>query len=246
MPIGLGLHVVIALFFAVHAVRSGQDRYWLFILFAFPLLGSVVYALAIWLPDWRFTHTGRQVVRGVQRTLDPNRELRFAQEAYETAATTENRMRLADALVEAQRPADALSHYQAALRGIHADDPELQVRLARAYLDANQPADARRLLDDLIRRRPDFRSPAGHLIYARAVAAEGDRTKARHEFDTLVGYFSGFEAHAHYAQVLDDWGEHEAAMRLRDESLQRARRLPAHSRRMNEEWLRRLKRIGAR
>ncbi len=246
MPIGLGLHVVIALFFAVHAVRSGQDRYWLFVLFAFPLLGSIVYGLAIWLPDWRYSHVGRQVVRGVQRTIDPSRELRAAQDAFETAATTENRMRLADALVEAQRPVDAIPLYQAALRGIHADDPELAVRLARAQLEAGQPGEARRVLDDLIRRRPDFRSPTGHLIYARAVAGEGDRDKARHEFDALVGYFSGFEAHAHYAEVLDGWGEREAAVRLRDESLRRAKRLPAHSRRMNREWLRRLEKVGAR
>lgn len=246
MPIGLGLHVVIALFFAVHAVRSGQDRYWLFILFAFPLLGSVVYALAIWLPEWRYSHMGRQVVRGVQRTLDPTRELREAQDAFDMTATTGNRLRLADAMVEAGRAADALPHYQAALRGIHADDAELHVRFARARLEAGQPAQARELLDELIGKRPDFRSPTGHLIYARAVAAEGLRDKARHEFDTLVGYFNGFEAHAHYAEVLDSWGEHDAAVRLRDESLQRARRLPAHSRRMNREWLKRLERIGAR
>jgi hypothetical protein len=45
MPIvGLGLHLLIALFFAVHAVRSGQQLFWLFILFSFPLLGSVVYS----------------------------------------------------------------------------------------------------------------------------------------------------------------------------------------------------------
>lgn len=48
MPfIGLGLHVFIALFFAVHAIRSGQQIYWLVILFSFPLLGSVVYFLAL-------------------------------------------------------------------------------------------------------------------------------------------------------------------------------------------------------
>ncbi|MDI9237817.1 tetratricopeptide repeat protein [Lysobacter sp. LF1] len=246
MPIGLGLHVVIALFFAVHAVRSGQDRYWLWVLFVFPLLGSVVYGLAIWLPEWRYSHLGRQVVRGVQRKLDPTRELRAAQDAFDMTATTENRTRLADAMVEAGRPADAVPHYQAALRGIHADDPELHVRLARARLEAGEATQAREVLDELIRKRPDFRSPAGHLVYARAVAAEGQREKARHEFDTLVGYFSGFEAHAHYAEVLDRWGERDAAVRLRDESLQRARRLPAYARRMNSEWLRRLERIGAR
>jgi hypothetical protein len=48
------------------------------------------------------------------------------------------------------------------------------------------------------------------------VAEEGDRAKARNEFDTLVGYFSGFEARARYAEVLDGWGESEAAMRLRE------------------------------
>ena len=52
MPyIGLGLHVLVAIYFAVHAVRSGQEQYWLFILFSFPLLGSVVYFLVIYLPD---------------------------------------------------------------------------------------------------------------------------------------------------------------------------------------------------
>lgn len=245
MPV-LGLHVVIALCFAVHAVRSGQDRYWLFVLFAFPLLGSLVYGVAIWLPEWRHTHAGRQVVRGVQRRLDPTRELRAAQDAFDTAATVDHRMRLADALIEAGRADEALSHYEATLRGIHADDPELHVRVARAELEAGRAPAARQRLDELIRRRPDFRSPAGHLLYARALAAEGERDKARHEFDTLVDYFNGFEAQAHYADVLAGWGELESAVRLRDEALRKARRLPAYSRRMNREWLRRLEKIGAR
>ena len=245
MPI-LGLHVVIALCFAVHAVRSGQDRYWLFVLFAFPLLGSVVYGVAIWLPEARHSHTGRHIVRGVQKRLDPTRELREAQLAFEDAATVDNRSRLADALVEAGRPDEAIAHYQSSLRGIHADDPDLHVRLARAQLDAGHPAQARALLEELIGKRPDYRSPAGHLIYARALAAEGERAKAKHEFDTLVGYFSGFEAHAAYADVLVGWGEMDAAVALRDEALRKAKRLPAHSRRMNQPWLKQLERVGAR
>lgn len=245
MPI-LGLHVLVALCFAVHAVRSGQDRYWLFILFAFPLLGSLVYAVAIWLPEARHSWAGRQLVRGVQRRLDPTRELRAAQDAFDSAATVDNRLRLADALAGAGQSGEAVPHYEATLRGIHANDPELQVRLARALLEAARPREARERLDELIRRHPDFRSPAGHLIYARALAAEGDRAKARHEFDTLVDYFSGLEAHAWYAETLAGWGEIDAAVQLRDDAMRRAKRLPAHSRTMNREWLRRLDKIGAR
>ncbi len=37
MPfLGIGFHVIVALFFAVHVVRSNQNMYWLFILFVFP------------------------------------------------------------------------------------------------------------------------------------------------------------------------------------------------------------------
>lgn len=45
MPI-VGLHIILALFFAIHAVRNGQPLFWLIILFSFPFLGSVVYFLA--------------------------------------------------------------------------------------------------------------------------------------------------------------------------------------------------------
>ncbi|MDF2480054.1 MAG: putative transrane protein [Stenotrophomonas indicatrix] len=48
MPyIGIGLHILVAIYFAVHAIRSGQSLYWLILLFSFPLFGSVVYFLAI-------------------------------------------------------------------------------------------------------------------------------------------------------------------------------------------------------
>ena len=48
MPfLGIGFHVIVALFFAVHAVRTHQNLYWLFILFSFPLLGSVAYFFAM-------------------------------------------------------------------------------------------------------------------------------------------------------------------------------------------------------
>ena len=245
MPfLGLGLHVIVAICFAVHAVRSGQDRYWLIVLFMFPLLGSVVYALAVWLPEIRYSQQARTIGRGVTRLLDPDRELRQAQDDFDESATVDRRLRLADALLAKGRAADAVAHYRSALRGIHSDDADIHVRLAQALLESSQPADARQLLDELIQRKPDFRSPQGHLVYARAVAAEGNRPKAKEEFETLIGYSSGFEAQAYYAQALLDWGEGERAKALCEKTLAQARRLPAYSRRMNKPALERLKRLA--
>lgn len=244
MPIvGLGLHVLIAIYFATHVVRTGQDKYWLWILFAFPLLGSVVYALAIWLPDARHSRQGRQVVRGVKQLIDPTRELRAAQEQLDIAATADNHLRLADALMGAGRASEAVVQYQAVLRGVHANDGAITVRYATALLDAGKANEAREVLDRLIGEQPNFKSPEGHLVYARAVAALGDRTRASAEFDVLVGYFAGLEARARYAALLMEWGERHRAAALIEESLKLGGRMPRYAREINKPWLAELQRL---
>jgi hypothetical protein len=246
MPVGIGLHVLIAIFFAVHVIRTGQDKYWLWILFAFPFLGSIVYGVAIWLPAARHSRQGRQVVSGVQRLLDPSKELRAAQEALDITATPNNRLRLADALRNAGRASEAVVQYHAILTGIYANDPNIRVHLAAALLDAGKPADARADLEKLIAEQPNFKSSEGHLIYARAVAATGDRPKAREEFETLVGYYAGLEARARYAELLLDWGDLARCRLLVDESMKIAKRMPGSARNINAEWLSMLKKAESR
>ena len=87
MPyIGLGLHVLVALFFAIHALRSGRQMYWLFILFSFPLLGSVAYFFVEYLPELRFNRTARGAASAVTKFINPDGELRDAQRAFDQTA----------------------------------------------------------------------------------------------------------------------------------------------------------------
>jgi hypothetical protein len=238
------VHVLVAVMFAVHAVRNGQPMYWLLILFMFPLLGSAVYALAIWLPEMRQSRGARQATRKVRELLDPGRELREARQAHEEAGSVVNTLRLADALLGAGQPAEALPLYDRALTGLYADDPDIRARKARALLECGRPADARALLDALIAAKPGYRNAVAHLTYARAVAALGERDRAHEEFAVLVDSFPGLEARARYATLLRDWGDAEKARTLADESLRIAQRLPAHSRTADREWIAELQRIG--
>ena len=73
--------------------------------------------------------------------------------------------------------------------------------------------------------------------YARAVAACNTRARAREEFDVLVDYYPGLEARARYATLLHEWGETERAQALAADSLRDARRLPAHTREQERQWL---------
>src|SRR5258706_3429260 len=139
MPfLGLGLHILIALFFAVHAVRTGRPIYWLFILFSFPLLGSLVYFLVEFLPETRLNRDVGMAARTIAKSLNPGRELREARRAFDLSPTVQNRMRLAHALLAGGAASQALEHFDACLQGPFANDPEIRFRAARARLDNRQ------------------------------------------------------------------------------------------------------------
>ncbi|HEX5694651.1 MAG TPA: tetratricopeptide repeat protein [Arenimonas sp.] len=240
---GIGLHVLAAIFFAVHAIRTNQPMYWLFLLFLFPGLGSLVYGIAVWLPEMRSHRGVRRAGAKVKQLLDPGRELREATEANELSPSVGNQLRLAEALLEAGRPGEAVAHYQLALQGLYAGDPDIQSRLAKALLESGRAADARDLLDRVIAEHPKFKSPPAHLTYARAVAACGDREKAHEEFGVLVGYYPGLEARARYAALLQEWGDAEAARKLAADTLRESQRLPAHTRGNEREWIALLQKV---
>src|SRR2546429_651616 len=90
---------------------------------------------------------------------------------------------------------------------------------------------ARATLDELIRHNPDFRSPAGHLLYARALEAEGNVPKALEEYAVLAPSYAGAEASVRYAQLLQAQGRRAEAQKVARELLEQARIAPGHYRR---------------
>ncbi len=124
MPyIGIGLHVLAAIYFAVHAIRSGQSLYWLILLFSFPLLGSVVYFLAIYFPEVRHSRGARQVVRSAKQLMDPGQDLRNARAELARTPTVQNRVRLGMTLLDAGQAEEARTLLEQAASSPLGDDP---------------------------------------------------------------------------------------------------------------------------
>ena len=106
--------------------------------------------------------------------------------------------------------------------------------------------DARTTLDSLIARNPEFRSPDGHLLYARALETEGDTVRALEEYRVLAGYYPGAEAAVRYAKLLRSADRNEEARQALRDLLDHARMAPPHYRRVQEEWLKQAERdVGA-
>lgn len=208
---GLGLHVLVAIFFAIHAIRTGREMYWLMILFAFPLLGSVVYFFAIYLPGTRIQYDVRKATVAAVKSLDPGKELREAQKTFEFTPTAQNQMRLARAYLEAGDTNKAVEHFNACLKGPFANDPEICFGAAHARLLNGGAASAIELIQVIISKTPDFRPAEVSLLLARAYALQGKVEEARKEFVSNINRFGGFEAQAEYVIWLLSIGDKEAA-----------------------------------
>jgi hypothetical protein len=237
---GIGLHIIVAIFFAIHAVRERREMYWLFVLFAFPLLGSIVYFVAVFLPAMRLGHSAARAGRALQASLDPGREVRDAQRAFELTPTAHNQMRLANALLDNGQAAKAVDHYQACLLGPFARDAELRLGAARARLANSQPLDAIVLLESLAREQPNFRPEQMGILLGKAYAAAGRHDEAGSQFATAAQRFGSLEARAELAIWALGNGKPQVAAPALEEIERTRKHMPGHSRKLNAELFRRV------
>jgi len=243
MPfLGIGLHVIIALYFGIHAVRRGHNMYWLVILFLFPLLGSIAYFFVIFLPELRDSRTVRSAQRVMKQVIDPGRELREARRAFELTPTTDNRLRLAKALLNAGDAVAALQHYTDAAQGPFAQDLYLLLGLASAQFAVSKFDDARATLEKLFAANADAkRHPEVALLYAR-ILAEARVAEAREAFGAALVVASDAEPKCRFADWLIAQGgaaDRAQAKDLYAQIVKDSGHWHRHAKTHNAEWLRR-------
>ncbi len=241
---GLGLHILIALYFGIHALRRGHNMYWLIILFSFPMLGSIVYFFVAYLPELRQSRGAHVAKRAVVSVLDPGRELREASRAYELTPTINNRLRLADALLGDGKAQEALQYYNEAAHGPFAGDSLVLRGLAHCQLELGQAPAAVTTLEQLFASDKDARRhPEAALLYARALAGAGV-AGVKEAFALALEVATDAEPKCRYA----DWlmtqsaaADIEAARALYQQILKDSGHWHKHAKNHNAEWLRRAK-----
>jgi hypothetical protein len=224
----------------VHCIKTGRNTIWVYVLvvlMSMPFVGSAIYAGVEILPELLRSRTSRRAMRGIRSTIDPEGDLRRAETAMKVTGDVASRQRYADELVRLGRAAEAVTIYKNCLTGVFAEDPKLLLGYAHAQFAAGDASGSRQTLDDLIRKNPDFKSADGHLLYARALEAEGNGDKALSEYAALAEYYPGAEATVRYALLLKRSGQDPLAQQTLQALLERARYAPGHYRKAQQEWL---------
>jgi hypothetical protein len=238
--LGLGAHLIVALFFAVHAMRAGREMYWLIILFSFPLLGSIVYFFAVFLPETRIEQNVRKAGSKLTKILDPTRELRSARDQFDMTPTTQNQVRLASALLETGDAAGAAEHYEACLKGQFAEDVDLKFGAARARAELGQHREAATLLREIRAHTPNYRREDTTLLMAKLLAASGQTELATAEFKKAISEANTVSACAEYAIFALQTGDVTTATQLQDHITKVTKRWSKQTRSLNADVLKRL------
>ena len=231
------ISIVIQAGLIVHVIRTGRNQLWIWVLLFLPLAGGIAYLAVEIVPQLFRSRTARRTARGLRKAMDPGADLRRYENEARVAGNVASRQRYAEELTRHARYDEAIAQYTQALTGLYEHDPNLMLGLAQAQFSKGEARAARTTLDELIRQNPTFRSPDGHLLYARALAAEGNVAKALEEYRALAPSYPGAEASVRFAQLLEAEGEPAEAQKVARELLEQARIAPGHYRRAQREWL---------
>src|SRR3984957_12462840 len=233
----LALPILLEVLLVIHVLKTGRNTLWIWLIIFLPMAGCIAYLIVELLPELSRSRTVAATRRNVQHALDPHAQLRRFQDEAQVTQNVASSQRYAEELLRHNRFEEAAGIYRKILTGLYEHDPDLMLGLARAQFGGGDASAARATLDEAIGRNPQFRSPEGHLLYARALEAEGNAQKALAEYQVLATSYPGAEAAVRFAQLLKTQGRIEESRTVAKELLEQARIAPAHYRRAQRDWL---------
>jgi hypothetical protein len=217
-----GLGFIIGIVCAIHAYRTRQDQFWIWVVLILPVAGSIVYLIAVVLPAW---NEQRRMAKPPPQNLAA--QIAAARSLVERAPTVDNRLRLADLLLEGDQPREAASLYEAELKGNFAHDPQILNRLAQAQTACGDSAAALATLDTLKASGATL-SRVSELARARALADTGQQEEAIAAYRALLPHYPGEDARGHFASLLLSMNRHDDARTVLQELVTRGQHAPAH------------------
>ena len=213
----------------IDVIRNGRNQMWIMALMFLPGPSTIAYLVVEVYPRLRGNRHVRTARANVISRIDPEREVRAARDALDLADTAANRIRLADALVELGRYAEALPLYQEATRRGPMDGRTGE-KIARAQYETGASADALTTLDTNAPATAQADKDRQALLRARILEALGRKEEALAIYADVVTRLPGEEARCRYAALLLAEGWEKKARTILEEVEARMKRLDRQQR----------------
>ena len=201
MPI-IALSILVQIACAVHCVRNRGNSLWLMVIIFLSIPGCAAYAFFEILPQYAGHREVRRVRAAAAKALDPEREVRRAQEAVELSVTAANRIALGDALGDLGRWDEAIPQYEIAEAKAPAPERATRFKLARACFEAGRFEQARTLIETLPESGSQAENDRAALLHSRMLEQDGKTDQALTLYEELGRRMPGGEAQCRQAALL--------------------------------------------
>ena len=235
MPIYLTYFIQILL--VIHVLKTGRNRFWIYLLIFLPLVGGIAYLVIEILPEFTGSIQGQRAMRGVRNAVNPGADLQQHAAAWEQSPNADNARRYARVLIDSGKFSEADEVLEQALSGFFNTEPNLLLLKAVSRFEHGDHAGAVEVLEALQEANPEFRSAEGHLLYAQSLEAEDRISEALEEYRSVAGYFPGIEARYRLALALKVSGSKTDALSEFEQLINDAGLAPAHFRKSQKKWL---------
>ena len=212
----------------VDVIRRGRNTIWIMALVFLPVASAIAYFIVEILPTLQHNRHVRTARQTVIEKLDPERELRSAQQALDVADTMANRIRVADALTELGRHGEALPFYQ---RGA-GSRPDFRTgeKLARSLYFNDRPDEALSVLEALPKVTAQSDQDRRKLLRGRILEDVARNDAALELYADVMDRMPGDEARCRYAALLLKMGRRGEAQRVLEEVEHRMKYIDRHTR----------------
>ena len=212
----------------IDVIRNRRPTIWIMALLFLPVASTIAYLVIEVFPRFQHNRHVRAARETIVEKLDPERELRAAQDALDLADTMANRLRVADALSSLGRHKEALPLYH---RGV-GTKPDFRggEKLARCLYLNDQPREALTIVDGLpwVHGQSDRDRVA--LLRARILEDLGRNDEALAIYADVSQRLPGDEARCRYAALLLKVGKKGQAILILEEIEHRMKRLDRQQR----------------
>lgn len=237
MPVAIVIGIFFQIFFISHAIKSGKDRYWIFIILMFSALGCLVYFVVEYLPELKHSHQFKKTGAGIMDIIKPERRLQYWKDQVEITPSVRNKKELAREYINTGNFKEALVLYDECLEGIYANDQTVVEGICCAHFFGGDYNNAEKWLLRLKEIRNGKHDNEFDLLYARTLENLGKTEEALNTYSALLRKFSGEEARCRYAQLLRSCGRVEEACELYKEILKNARLNARYYKKTQKQWI---------
>jgi len=229
------LSIAIQVYFVVHVLKKGRDRWWVWIIIIFPGVGCAAYFIVEFLPDLKQRRAFRRTSAG--KIVKPGKQLRQLKDQLARSDSVKNKKVLAEGYMEAGMYAEAVSLYEECLQGIYENDPYLLDGLSRAYFQSKDFEAAKQALLKLKEIWANKQSHEFNLLLARTHEELGEIAAALEAYSSLARQYPGEEARCRYGLLLKKEGKQEEAKKIFEDVVREAMLSPKYYRRTEKKWI---------